>query len=153
MILSMRVRVQFRSLSGKAFTLVEVVISSLIGAVVMAGIIYGYVMSAERTEWSSYYQAAQSIAMQRMEQTRAAKWEVQTMPQTDELQSTNFPVVVKVLDIPSSKTNIVYATNVTRISTVSASPPLKMIQVDCSWKFWKRGVFTNTIVTYRAPDQ
>ena len=99
----MRVQVQFRSFSEKAFTLVEVVISSLIGAVVMAGIIYGYVMSAERTEWSSYYQAAQSIAMQRMEQTRAAKWEVQTTPQTDELQSTNFPVVVKVLDIPERK--------------------------------------------------
>ena len=98
-------------------------------------------------------QLAQSLAMQRLEQTRAAKWEVQTDPQTDELQSTNFPVEVRVLDIPSSKTNIVYATNVTTITTLSASPALKRIRVDCSWKFWNRRVFTNTIVTYRAPDQ
>jgi len=132
---------------------VEVVISSMIAAVAIAGVLSGYVMSAQTAEWSSYYQAAQSLAMQRLEQTRAAKWEVQTDPQTDDLQSTNFPPEVRILDIPNSQTNIVYATNITTISTVSTTPPLKMIRVDCSWKFWKRGAFTNTLVTYRAPDQ
>jgi prepilin-type N-terminal cleavage/methylation domain-containing protein len=137
----------------RAFTLAEVIVASLISAVVMSGVIYGYVMSTERAEWASYFQAAQSLAIQRLEQTRAAKWEVQTEPQTDELQVTNFPVDIRILDIPLNKTNIVYATNYTTISTVSLSPPLRMIRVDTTWRFWRRGIFTNTIITYRAPDQ
>jgi prepilin-type N-terminal cleavage/methylation domain-containing protein len=139
--------------ANRAFTLVEVIVASVVAAIGMAGILYGYVNSAQTAEWASYYQAAQSLASQRLEQTRAAKWEVQTSPMIDELQSSNFPVDIRILDIPISLTNSVYATNFTTISTVSTSPPLRMIRVHCVWKFWKRGVFTNTIVTYRAPDQ
>lgn len=134
-----------------AFTLPELVISAAIAAVSIGGIIYGYVMSAQSAEWSAYNLAANSLALQRMEQARAAKWDRQATPIVDEL--TNFPVRVEVLDIPISGTNVVYATNTTTITTVSTTPPLKMIRVDCTWRFFSGRVFTNSVVTYRAPDQ
>ena len=54
-----------------------------------------------------------------------------------------------------SGTNIVYATNRTWITDVYASgiPPLKKIYVETTWTFLNRGVFTNSVTTYRAPDQ
>ncbi|MSU20294.1 MAG: hypothetical protein EXS30_02740 [Pedosphaera sp.] len=140
-------------LSLRAFTLAEVVMAMAISALVIGGIIAGYTMSAQRAEWSSYSLAAHSIAMQRLEQTRAAKWDPQGWPQIDELVSSNFPARVEVLDIPISGTNVVYATNITTITSMSATPPLKMIRVDCSWMFLSRGPFTNTVATYRTSDQ
>ncbi len=135
-----------------AFTLVEVVVASLLAAIMVAGIIYGYTQSAERAEWTGQSLAAQALAVQRAEQTRAAKWD--TEAGVDRLQSTNFPTQITILDLPVSGTNVVYATNFTTISNVSVTPPLlKMIRVDCVWMFMRRGrVFTNTVVTYRAPD-
>ncbi len=137
----------------QAFSLAEVVISTAIGAMGLVGILYGYMMSSQRAEWSAYSLAANSLAMQRVEQTRAAKWDIQAWPVVDELVAANFPVQINILDIPIKGSNIVYATNITAITTISANPPLKMIRVDCVWKFLSRGSFSNTIVTYRAPDQ
>lgn len=135
------------------FTLVEVVISAAIAALSIGGIMYGYVMSAKRAEWTAYAMAAQSLAMQRIEQTRAARWDLQTTPITDELISANFPPQANVLDIPISGTNVVYATNLTTITTLSTNPSLRSIQVDCVWR-WSVGnrFFTNTVITYRGPD-
>ena len=138
---------------NEAFTLAEVVIATALAALVVGGSIYGYVISAQRAEWSAYSLAAQSLAVQRMEQARAAKWDPLGYPPVDELVSSNFPVQVNVLDIPITKTNIVYGTNYTVITTISANPPLKMVKVDCVWPFARRGVFTNTVATYRAADQ
>lgn len=134
-----------------AFTLVELVISTALAAIVICASIYGYVHSARRAEWSAHSLAAHSIGMQKVEQMRAAKWDPNGWPPVDEL--TNPPVRVDILDIPISGTNIAYATSVTSIATISASPPVKKIRVDTSWEFAGRGVFTNTILTYRAPDQ
>jgi hypothetical protein len=137
----------------QGFTLPEVVIAGALGALTLGGIIYGYVISAKSAEWSSYYTAAQSLAMQRLEQTRAAKWDLQAEPQIDNLVSSNFPKSIEILDIPITRTNVVYATNLTTIATISTNPPLKMIRVDCSWTFTGHTLFTNTVVTYRSPDQ
>jgi len=138
----------------KAFTLAEVVISAGLAALVLGGTMYGYVMSARRAEWSAYSLAAHSLAMQRMEQTRAAKWDPLGFPPVDNLVAANFPLVTtNIMDIPVIGTNYVYATNRTTITTISAAPPLKMVRIDCTWAFPKRGSFTNTIVCYRAPDQ
>jgi len=63
------------------------------------------------------------------------KWDTLGFPVVDVLVSSNFPPVTNILDVPISGTNIVYATNITTITTVSLSPPLKMIRVDCSWPF------------------
>ncbi|MEK7675587.1 MAG: hypothetical protein AAB676_07125 [Verrucomicrobiota bacterium] len=136
-----------------AFTLVEVVISTGIAAMTIGGIVYGYVLAAQRAELSSYMLAAQSLAMQRLEQSRAAKWDPMAYPVVDELVSTNFPQTVEVLDIPVSGTNIVYATNKVTVTTLSTNPPLKMIQADCTWSFMSRRLFTNTVVIYRTADQ
>ncbi|MBI2929689.1 MAG: type II secretion system protein [Verrucomicrobia bacterium] len=139
--------------TAKAFTLVEVIIALAIMSLMISGIVSGYVVSALRAEWSAFSLAAHSLALQKLEQTRAAKWDPQGWPPVDELVSSNFPVTVDVLDVPISGTNILYATSTTTITTVSTSPPLRSIRVDTVWPFMQRGSFTNTIVTYRAPDQ
>lgn len=131
----------------------EVVMSMALAALTIGAIVSGYLLSARRAEWSAYSLAAHSLAMQQMEQTRAAKWDPSGWPPVDELVSSNFPVKAEILDIPISGTNVVYATNLTTITSLSTSPPLKMIRVDCSWMFLSRGPFTNTIVTYRTSDQ
>jgi prepilin-type N-terminal cleavage/methylation domain-containing protein len=151
----MTIRPNIRVETGRkrrAFTLVEVLIASAIAALMMASLIYGYLMSATRAEWSGYSLAAQSLAQQRLEQTRACKWDPDAVPLVDELISSQFPVRREILDIPISGTNIVYATNFTTITLVNNDPPLKCIQVDCVWDFRGRRVFTNTVITYRSPD-
>lgn len=148
------IHIENRAKTGReGFTLAEVVISMAIASLAISGVIYGYVMTAQRAEWSSYSLAAQSLALQRIEQARACKWDPAGYPPVDELVSSNFGVVVDILDIPMSGTNVVYATNYTTITTVTANPPLRMIRVDCCWMFQKRGAFTNTVATYRGPDQ
>ncbi len=142
-----------RGVKNAGFTLPELVIATAIAAISLSGVIYGYILSAQSAEWSAYNLAANSLAIQRLEQTRSAKWDRQASPPVDDVVPTNFPVVVEILDIPITKTNVVLATNLTTISTVSTLPPLKMIRVDCSWLFTSGRVFTNTVVTYRAPDQ
>lgn len=136
-----------------AITLAEVVMSMAIVALVSAGVIYGYVMASTRAEWSAYSLAAHSLAIQSLEQTRAAKWDPLGYPPTDELVASNFPTTVSILDIPITGTNIVYATNITTITTVSTNPPLKMIQATCLWPFRSSAVFSNSILSYRAADQ
>ncbi|HEX7860845.1 MAG TPA: prepilin-type N-terminal cleavage/methylation domain-containing protein [Verrucomicrobiae bacterium] len=136
-----------------AFSLVELVIATAIGALTVGGSMYAYVFSARRAEWSAYSLAAHSLAMQRIEQARAAKWDPKGFPPVDELVSTNFNARVDVLDIPISGTNISYATSITSIASVSLNPPLKKIRVDCTWSFVSGRSFTNTVVAYRAPDQ
>ena len=126
--------------------------SAAVAAMTVAGIIYGYTQSTQRAEWSGYSLAAQALAVQRLEQTRACRWDPDAG--VDQLVSANFPNQTLVLDIPVIGTNAAYATNITTITTISATPPLlRMIRVDCIWKFSITGrVFTNTVATYRSPD-
>ena len=139
------------SKSCEAFTLIEMVIALALSTIVISASIHGYIMSSKRAEWAAYSLAAHSLAMQRIEQTRAAKWDPAGFPPVDDL--TNRPPAVDILDIPISGTNIAYATSITTIATVSLNPPLKKIRVECVWPFVNRGLFTNVVVTYRAPDQ
>jgi Tfp pilus assembly protein PilV len=133
------------------FTLAEVVISMAILTIVIEGVIYGYVTSARRAEWSAHSLAAQSLALQGVEQARAAKWDPQAWPPVDELAPTNY-VQVGALDIPVSG-QPQFATNYISIAVVSANPPLRQLRADCVWGFMSRGLFTNTSITLRAPDQ
>lgn len=136
----------------QAFTLMEASIASAISAMMFGGIIYGYIMSNRSAEWSAYSFAAQSLAMQRLEQSRACKWDPEATPAVDQLVAANFPVTVSILDVPMNGSNITYATNITTISTISTVPPLKMISVNAVWQFINGKVYTNSIATYRAPD-
>lgn len=134
------------------FVLAEVAISSGLAALLITGLVFGYLQTAARAEWSAYSLASQSLAQERVEQGRACAWNPFAVPPIDELVTSNFPVQVKVLDVPSSGTNVLYATSFTTIATISTNPPLRMIKVDCVWSFVDRGPFTNSVVTYRGPD-
>jgi len=134
-------------------TLVETMVSMAIAVVTISGTINGYILSANRAAWSSQSLAAHSMVMQRMEQVRSAKWDTAAYPPVDRVVPASFPAVTNVLDIPVSGTNIVTARVITTVSTVSANPPLKMIRVDCIWPYLSRGWFTNTMMSYRSPDQ
>jgi len=136
----------------QAFTLVESVIASGLAALAFGSILYGYVVSARNSEWSAHSLAAQSMAVAKMEQTRAARWDPTASPVVDDLVSTNFVDDVRVLDVPTAGTNAIYATNFTMIDTVSTSPPLRKIKVRCVWRFANERLYTNDIITYRAPD-
>jgi type II secretory pathway pseudopilin PulG len=139
-------------LNRGAFTLAEVCVATAVAAMTVAGIIQGYTQSSKRAEWSAYSLAAQAMATQRIEQTRACRWDTQAG--VDQLVSTNFPSQTVLVDIPVIGTNGFYATNITTITVISATAPqLRMIRVDCTWRFPTTGrVFTNTVATYRSPD-
>jgi hypothetical protein len=106
--------------------------------------------------------AAQSTASQGMEQAIAARWDTQTLTDTnvgyghaDELGVvTNYLMGTNVLDIPVSGSAIP-VTNLVTVSWVSSLPPkLRQIRSDAIWTFPLTGVtYTNTAMTMRAPDQ
>lgn len=133
--------------------LIEVIMSVAISSLSVGGILQGYIMSSQRVEWLACSQAANSMAAQRIEQVRAAKWDLLAYPAIDEVVSTNFPSAVAPFDMPSVGNNQVYGTNVVTITTVSVNPPMKMISVECTWRAFNRGLFTNVITVYRSPDQ
>jgi len=138
------------------FTLTEVVVAVVIIALTFGMVIYGYLRTADRAEWSSYSFAAQSLAMQGIEQARAAKWDPQAWPVVDELGVTNF-TQVEPLDVPVAGEPVM-GTSYISITTVSIDPPLRQLRADCVWFMRPRpakivGPFTNTAVTLRAPDQ
>jgi Tfp pilus assembly protein PilV len=151
-----------------ALTLVECLISIVILTLVVGGILNGYVQGNRMAEWSSMSQAGQSLAAQGMEQARCAQWNTQQFPYAtgpgtgDELPvsnyvgatwSTNLSGSDYALDVPATGTPF-YATNLITLTTIQTNPPLRMIRSDCTWKFPANGkIFTNTMVTYRAPDQ
>jgi prepilin-type N-terminal cleavage/methylation domain-containing protein len=146
-----------RAERNSGFTLAEVVISLAIATLAFSGILYGYVMTADQAEWSSMSLAAHSVAMQGVEQARAAKWDPLAWPTVDELGITNFTQVVA-LDVPVANGNPLMATNYISISSVSTVPPLRQLKADCVWslpyrKGSHRGPYTNSVVTLRAPDQ
>lgn len=135
------------------FTLMEASIASAVAAMMFGGIVYGYVQAGRNAEWSAYSFAAQAMAMQRLEQTRACRWDPEATPAVDELVSTNFPTLASMLDVPMNGSNATYATNFTTISTISTAPAVRMIRVDTTWRFTPNGrVYTNTIATFRASD-
>lgn len=134
-------------------SLIEVVISMAILGMAVGATINGYIYATHQAEWSAYSLAAHSLAVQRLEQARAAKWDPQAYPSVDRVTPANFPVTTAILDVPLSGTNYVIATLTTTVTTAVANPPTKMIKVECRWPFMNRGWFTNTIVSYRAPDQ
>ena len=134
-------------------SLSETVVSIALTMITITGTINGYILSTHRAEWSAQSLGAHSMALQRLEQVRAAKWDLAAYPPVDYVAQANFPTVTNIMDLPVSGTNVVTATVYTTITTVSANPPLKMIKVDCVWPFIRHGTFTNTVISYRAPDQ
>ena len=127
-------------------TLVEVVLTLAIAVIAVAGIISGYICSMVATQKWSLSLAANARALERIEEVRSAVWKTST----DELVATNFPDQVVMLEQSGSGTSIIYATNITQISQISADPPLRRIRVDCIWAFRGTVLMTNTIETCRT---
>ena len=127
--------------------------SMLILGIMVTGVVSGFTQAHKTAEWSAYSLAAQSLALQPLEQARAAKWDPTRAVPLDELVQSNFPNRVLVLDVPISGTNVVRATNTVWIRDVSTNPPLRSVTVECTWSFPQRGTLTNRVMTYRAPDQ
>ena len=136
---------------NSGFTLAEVVIAMAVMTIVIGGLIRGYVLSAQRAAWSAHSLAAESLALQGVEQARAAQWDPQAWPALDELPPTNY-TEVDTLDIPVTG-QPQFATNFISVTMASTNPPLRQIRVDCVWRFAGRGLFTNTVITLRAADQ
>jgi type II secretory pathway pseudopilin PulG len=134
-------------------TLAEVMVALAISGIAIGAIVGGYIFCANSAEVSALSLAANATAMQRIEETRSAKWDTASTPAVDQLVSTNFPDQVLTLDVSGSGAAITYGTNFTQISMISASPPLKRIHVDCVWSFRGSRLLTNSIETCRAPDQ
>ena len=137
------------------FTLAEVVVAIAVATLSFGGVICGYVLTADRAQWSAYSLAAQSLATQGVEQARAAKWDPKSWPATDELGATNY-TQTDLLDVPVSGPAI-RATNYISITTVSQDPPMRQLRADCVWRLSNgrrsRGPFTNTVITLRTADQ
>src|SRR5258706_5167061 len=144
-------RAKAHRLSQAAFTLAEVLISVLIVGMGLGGIIGLYVQSAVRSDCAATSLSAQMMALSGMEQCRAAKFDPRGG--TDNLWSSNFPPKVDILDVGTSAGVIAYGTNTTTVLTIATNPALKMVRVDCTWSFPQRGIFTNSLFTYRAPNQ
>jgi prepilin-type N-terminal cleavage/methylation domain-containing protein len=142
-----------RKLRRRGFSLIEVVVALAVAGVFIAGMVTGYIEVAKQAEWSAYSLSANAMALQQIEKVKSAKWDPNGYPPVDQVVAANFPVSVEILDVPVTKTNTVYATNTVTITVISTVPPLKMVQATCVWPFLNRGKFTNTVVTYRAPDQ
>jgi type II secretory pathway pseudopilin PulG len=161
-----------------AFTLVEVVVALAIVMAIFGGVLLSYFQSARRAEWSGRSLAAEAQAIQQIELIRSAVWsrqsasgdnnlrdEIQSLP----LQNKTTNVISGVttvsgywwtnLDIPSSGTNYVPATNWVTIRTLNwpgvTDAVFREVRVDtvwpCSWNGGSR-LYTNTVCTYSSPD-
>lgn len=136
-------------------TLVEVVVALAVASLMVVGLMGGYISSTVAAQKASLSLAANTRAIERLEDTHGARWNVSGWPVVDELVATNFPAKVVVLDLSGQGAGITYGTNYTTITQVSLSPPLRRVRVDCVWRFQSgqfSGVHTNTVETLRGPD-
>jgi type II secretory pathway pseudopilin PulG len=136
-----------------AMTLLEVVVALAITGMAVGGIINGYTYCTTSSQKAALMLAANARAMERIEETRSAKWDTSSYPVVDHLLQTNFPSKVVTLDLSGSGSGVTTATIHTDISQVTEKPPLKRIRVECIWMFNGIQSVTNTIETIRAPDQ
>jgi len=141
-----------------AFTLVEVLMAFALMALILSWVFYSYVQANHFAEWSSMSQAAQSYAMQGLERARSAQWDSQATTNGDELPPTNSPSTpvfteVDTNDVPQNGAPLL-VTNFIYVTTNQPSPPLREIRSVVVWTFpLTKKVFTNSVVTLRAPDE
>jgi type II secretory pathway pseudopilin PulG len=136
-------------------TLAEVVVAMGVASLMVASLIGGYIFSTVAAEKASLSLAANTRALERLEDTHGAIWNVSAWPVVDELAATNFPTKLVILDLSGQGGGITYGTNYTTITQVSLAPQLRRIRVDCVWRFQSgqfSNLFTNTVETLRGPD-
>jgi type II secretory pathway pseudopilin PulG len=145
-----------------AFTIVEVMISITIFAMVASAMVYGYVQTNRRAEWSSFSLAAQSFASQWVEQAMAEKWDAHSSVAgtgygtSKELVSGTYTRINSML-IPGTGQSVI-VTNYVNITNVCDNPTVWQIRADCVWQFppkavWNTNnpvVFSNTVITLKG---
>src|SRR5271170_7667911 len=135
-----------------AFTLIEVAVALGVAALVMTGMFKGYTIASRRAQFSFFQLAAQAMAMQQMESIVAATWVISGTSITNIFNPSLTNTQVSALCLPSSGTNLAYATNYATVRQISTNPPYVMVQVSCVWSFMDMGTFTNTVGVLRSPD-
>ena len=138
--------------AAPAFTLIEVAVALAISVLVMAGMFKGYTLASRRAQYSSYQLAANAMAMQQMESIVAATWVISGTSVTNMFSPALTNMQVNALCVPSSGTNLVFATNYATVTQISTYPPYALVQVSCVWNFMGMGTFTNTVAVLRSPD-
>ncbi len=157
-----------------AFSLVEVLFAFMVLSLSIAGMVYGYWQANRVAEWSSMSAAAQSYALQGLDQARAAQWNPWEGDTDDQLPAPFTTNQQDYLDIPMKgnpfdaaatnaggftnaaffSTNYIYITKVTSSQSGSFSANLRQITSVCYWTFPYSGkLFSNTVITLRASDQ
>ena len=134
-------------------TLAEVVVALAIASLTVASLVGGYISSTLAAEKAGLSMAANTRALERLEDTHGARWNV--WESVDELVATNFPSKLVALDLSGQGAGVSYGTNYTSITQISVSPQLRRVRVDCVWRFQNRQfstLFTNTVETLRGPD-
>jgi prepilin-type N-terminal cleavage/methylation domain-containing protein len=138
---------------GRAgMTLAEVMIALAITGITIAGTVKGYIYCNTANAKDALYMAANGVALQRLEETRAATWDTSSFPIVDQLTNTFFPDKTVPLDKSSAGDSVVMATVKTDIKDISINPPLRRVRVDCIWLFRGQEVVTNSIETCRVPN-
>ena len=136
-------------------TLAEVVVAMAVASLAVLSLVGGYIHSTVGAEKARLSLAANTRALERLEDTHGTIWNVSGWPVVDELVATNFPNEVVILDLAGQGAGITYGTNYTTIAQVSVTPQLRRIRVDCIWQFQSglfSTLFTNTVETLRGPD-
>ena len=136
-------------------TLAEVVVALAVAGMMVSSLIGGYTYSMVSGEKARLSLAANTRALERLEDTHAAIWNVSGWPAVDQLVATNFPTEVVILDLSGQGGGITYGTIYTTITQVSLSPQLRRVRADCVWGFQGgkfSSSFTNTVETLRGPD-
>ncbi len=144
---------RLRARAQAGMTLAEVTVALAITGLAVAGTVSGYIYCTTSAQKAGLQLAGNALAMQRIEETRSAKWDTASWPQVDLLVSSNFPSRAVVLDLSGSGIATITGVVNTVIQQISITPPLKRIRVDCIWRFQRTEIITNTIETCRAPDQ
>jgi len=134
-------------------TLTEVVVALFVTTLAILGIVQGYHYATNSAERAALYQAANARAMERVEETRSARWDLAAPTQVDQVVNSNFPPKSVVMDLSGSGAVATMATLFTEITQVSSNPPLKRVRVDCVWTNRGVQIITNSVETLRAPDQ
>ncbi|MGA9777943.1 MAG: prepilin-type N-terminal cleavage/methylation domain-containing protein [Verrucomicrobiia bacterium] len=144
----------YKRRASTAFTLVEVTMSIAILALVMSGMIYGYVLTNHRAEWSSMSLDAQSFVAEAVEQARAAQWAISGGTATNQLQLLPVSYIRTNTMLISSTGQLTNVLTTVSITNLSINPPLYQFRAQCVWYFpGKTNRFTNSFITWRAPDR
>ena len=93
-------------------------------ALTVSGVISCYLMAVQRSEWTTASTAAQQLAMDRMAQLRASRWEVSwegDPTRTNELVAGSYVDAAEALDLPQTGTVPLMATNHVTVTRLARS--------------------------------